>query len=71
MGILVISLGNVGFENTKYYSTPILIRGPINNMRLLYLKWSYCVAQGILLNIMRQPGGQGNLRKNGYSCMYG
>ena len=32
---------------------------------------TYCVAQGILLNVTWQPGREGSLGKNGYMCMYG
>ena len=28
-------------------------------------------AQGTLLSVMRQPGGEGTLGENGYMCMYG
>ena len=32
---------------------------------------TYCIAHGILLNVMWQPGGEGNLGENGYMyiCM--
>ena len=32
---------------------------------------TYCTAQGILLDVMRQPGREGNLGKNGYMYRYG
>ena len=30
------------------------------------LKWTYCRAQGTLLNILWQPGREGSFRENGY-----
>ena len=42
---------------------------------LLYFKWvtnkDHYMAQGTLLNIMWQPGWEGNLRENGYVYVYG
>ena len=42
---------------------------------LLYLKWittkTYCRTQGILLNVMWQPGWEGSLEENGHMYMYG
>ena len=42
---------------------------------LLYLKWTtnqvYCIAQGALLIVMRQPGWEGSLEENGYMYMCG
>ena len=42
---------------------------------LLCLKWitskNLCIAQGTLLNVMRQPGREGSLGENGYMYMYG
>ena len=42
---------------------------------LLYLKWittgTYCIAQGTLLNVTRQPGREGSLRKNRSMCVDG
>ena len=41
---------------------------------LLYLKWitrTYCIAQGILLNVMWQPRWEGSLGENGYMYMCG
>ena len=42
---------------------------------LLYFKWvtnkDHYTAQGTLLNIMWQPGWEGNLRENGYVYVYG
>ena len=38
------------------------------------LKWSiltYCIAHGILLNVMWQPGWDRSLGKNGYMYLYG
>ena len=41
---------------------------------LLYLKWiisrTYCKAQGILFNVMRQPGWEGTLWENGIMYLY-
>ena len=41
---------------------------------LLYLKWktkmSYCIAQGILLNVTWQLGWEQSVRENGYMYMY-
>ena len=42
---------------------------------LLHLRWkptrTHCIAQGTLLNVMWQPGWEGNLGENGYMYMYG
>ena len=38
---------------------------------LLYLKWTCFTAQGTLLNVMGQPGGEGSLAETGYVHVYG
>ena len=43
----------------------------IDMYTLPYLKWkparTYCTAQGTLLNVLWQPGREGNLGENGYT----
>ena len=43
----------------------------IDMYTLLYLKGTYCILQGTLLNVMWQPGWEGSLGENGYMYMYG
>ena len=42
---------------------------------LLYLNGhltrTYCIAQGLWLSVLWQPGWEGSSGENGYMCMYG
>ena len=70
----LVGKGKLSFKN-GCQGEGIVREFGIDMYTLLYFKLiakrTYCIAQETLLNVMWQPGWEGNLGKKGYMYMYG